>query len=141
MGTIVKRGDVYHIVYRQRGKQCWETTKATDKEEAERLLKERMEELGLDKPNPCDQRGRWQRPVRPQDDEGKQHSVVPLLLDTRAAAEYLGISARTMEAYIANGVFELIRLPRPDGSGTMMKKNLIRREELDRFVREQIKRV
>jgi len=64
----------------------------------------------------------------------------PLLLDTKGAAEYLGVSKRVIEGYIQNGVFPLVRLPTPDGKATM-KKNLIRREDLDRFVREQGKQV
>ena len=62
----------------------------------------------------------------------------PLLFDTRHAAEYLGVSKRTIEAYIANGVFEIVRLPTPNGKRAM-RKNFIRREELDRWVREQTK--
>ena len=64
----------------------------------------------------------------------------PLLLDTQGAADYLGISKSMMRSYITNGVFELVRLPTPDGKGTV-KKNLIRREDLDRWVSEQAKAV
>jgi hypothetical protein len=44
-----------------------------------------------------------------------------------------------MEAYIAGGRLELVRLPAPDGKGEL-RKNLIKREELDRFVDQQGRR-
>ena len=60
----------------------------------------------------------------------------PLLFDTRHAAEYIGVSKRTMEDYIRNGNFRLVHLPTPDGKKEL-KKNFIKREDLDRFVEEQ----
>ena len=62
--------------------------------------------------------------------------MTPLLLDTKSAAEYIGVSHTQMEDYIRHGQFQIVRLPSPDGKG-LYRKNLIYREELDRWVREK----
>ena len=66
-------------------------------------------------------------------------SLEPYLFNIRTAAEYLGISERIMEAYIANGKFELVKLPNPEGDG-MLRRRLITRDELQRFAVENARK-
>ncbi len=42
MGSIHKRGNIYHIAYRIRGRQYWESSRSTARAAAEALLSERM---------------------------------------------------------------------------------------------------
>ena len=51
------------------------------------------------------------------------------LLDTNAAAEYLGISRRSVERLIEYEEIEVVRLPG-------IRKNLFRTEDLDKLIKE-----
>ena len=62
-------------------------------------------------------------------------AIEPLLFNVRTAAEYLGISERQVEEYIAQGRFKIVKLP--DGEGGLLRRRLIRREDLQQFVRKE----
>src|SRR3990167_3956071 len=47
MGSLVKRGNVYHMCYRIHGRQYSETSRTSDRDTAEELLKARLRERGL----------------------------------------------------------------------------------------------
>lgn len=68
-----------------------------------------------------------------------REAIQPRLLDTQASADYIGVSKRTMEGYIAQGAFPLKRLPHPTKKNEFLRKNLIPREALDAFIRERAK--
>lgn len=63
-------------------------------------------------------------------------SIEPYLFNAKTAAEYLGVAERTIEAWIAQGKFKLIKLPNPEGDG-LGRRRLIHRDELQRFVRDE----
>ena len=68
-----------------------------------------------------------------------QEVITPRLFDIKDGAEYIGVSKRQFEEYIAKGTFTVIRLPNPDGK-TYYRNNLVEREELDRWITEKGKR-
>ena len=62
----------------------------------------------------------------------------PLLFSIESAANYLGVSKRTVEQYIHDGQIRTYRLPavgaQAENLGLYLKKTLIHRSELERFV-------
>jgi hypothetical protein len=60
-------------------------------------------------------------------------TVAPALLSVADAGRYLGVSARTIESYVAGGLVLPVRLPSPRG-GRHLGRVLLERAELDRLV-------
>lgn len=63
----------------------------------------------------------------------RPHAVEPRLLSLDDAAHYLGISKDSVEAYVASGKIVTMRLRAPAGP-EMMRRTLVDRRELDRFI-------
>ena len=55
LGGIYKRGSVYWIRYRHRGKQYRESARSTERRDAVRLLKQRVADLSQGRPSPADE--------------------------------------------------------------------------------------
>lgn len=66
----------------------------------------------------------------------KVFAFVPEVLTIDGAAFYLGVSKSTVEDYISNGQIHTFRLPasQKDKEGEYLKRTLIRKGELDRFI-------
>jgi hypothetical protein len=60
-------------------------------------------------------------------------TVAPALLSIADSARYLGVSPRTIEAFVASGLVLPLRLPSPRG-GRHLGRVLLERAELDRLV-------
>jgi Helix-turn-helix domain len=60
-------------------------------------------------------------------------TVAPALLSVPDSARYLGVSARTIEAYVAAGLVVPVRLPSPRG-GRYLGRVLLERASLDELV-------
>ena len=60
-------------------------------------------------------------------------TVAPALLSVADSARYLGVSPRTIEAFVASGLVLPLRLPSPQ-SGRHLGRVLLERADLDRLV-------
>lgn len=60
--------------------------------------------------------------------------VRPRLLNICGAANYLGVSSRTIERYIEEGVLKTVRLPHPISKNEFLARTLIEREALDALI-------
>lgn len=70
----------------------------------------------------------------PAFDHMKQFSFTPEVFSVEAAAHYLGVSKSTVEDYIRTGQLHTFRLPAVQKEGEYLKRTLIRKGELDRFI-------
>jgi hypothetical protein len=64
---------------------------------------------------------------------GELVTVAPALLSVPDSARYLGVSPRTIEAYVAAGLVAPVRLPSPRG-GRYLGRVLLERASLDELV-------
>lgn len=58
----------------------------------------------------------------------------PRLLTIPCAAHYAGVSATTIEGYIASGQLHTFRLPAIKDEDSFLKRTLIERAELDKLI-------
>jgi predicted site-specific integrase-resolvase len=77
-------------------------------------------------------------PTNPTKQAGE---VAPALLDSLAAAAYLGVNVTTLYDYVRQGLLACVKLPkrsddrkRTDPVGTPRRKFQFRRQDLDRFI-------
>lgn len=61
----------------------------------------------------------------------RRQIVEPRLLSVAAAANYLGVSEKSIRRYIMAGELKTMRLPSPDQPGEYLDKVLIERSQLD----------
>lgn len=61
-------------------------------------------------------------------------SAVPRLMDTDAAAQYLGVSKWTIRAFIANGDLPVVKLPSVKYQSRPNRRVLIDRTDIDALI-------
>jgi excisionase family DNA binding protein len=66
----------------------------------------------------------------------KTFAFTPEVFTIEEAAFYLGVSKRTLEEYIHQGMIEIFKLPRPGKTNERLGRTHIRRAALDRFIEE-----
>lgn len=64
----------------------------------------------------------------------KSFAFAPGVFTMDAAAHYLGVSKRTVEKYVRAGLLHTYRLPDTDNPGESIRKTLILKRDLDRFI-------
>jgi hypothetical protein len=61
-------------------------------------------------------------------------AFVPRLMDLEAGAHYLSVGIWTLRELIWAGMIPVVKIPRPSGGGEVMRRVLVKREDLDAFV-------